>query len=152
NMAGDVLEGVQCMETLLVAPRYTSPSNVLNITLAMSLTHTATAAFNPAAYEYLQEATETTDLLYQPLSYQAEGEDEDVIKLMKEVCSIEGDGRLTGGLLQKMSQVMKVLSRTTTELPLLITTCSTNVRRMVALMSAIVAGPRSLHFFVAQLA
>nr|XP_045591909.1 uncharacterized protein LOC123753944 [Procambarus clarkii] len=149
---GAVLDSLHCSDTLLLAPRYSSSAaSVLNITLSTSLTHTATAPFNSADHEYIQEATETTDLTYQLPSYQEDGEDE-LAELVEEVCSSEGDGRLTGDVLQKMSQLLKVLSRTRAEMPRLAPTCPANVRQLVGVGSAVVGGPRFLHFFVTQLA
>lgn len=46
---GGVLEGVRCTETLLVAPRYTAASQLLNATLTSSLTLNQTTPINPAA-------------------------------------------------------------------------------------------------------
>lgn len=45
---GAVLEGVRCIETLLVAPRYSAASQLLNATLTSSLTLNETTPINPA--------------------------------------------------------------------------------------------------------
>lgn len=44
-----VLEGVHCTETLLVAPRYSAASQLLNATITSSLTLTETRPINPAS-------------------------------------------------------------------------------------------------------
>lgn len=49
--AGGTLEDVRCTEMLMVAPRYTRASQVLNISLITSLTHNYTSDFNPAAFD-----------------------------------------------------------------------------------------------------
>ncbi|XP_063886091.1 uncharacterized protein LOC135114231 isoform X2 [Scylla paramamosain] len=146
----DLLEGVRCTETLLVAPRYTPTSQLLNITLTSSLTPLNASLLEPEVFDYMQGATETTDLTFQ-LEPQKEAQG-NVLQLMEEVCFSEGEERLTAELLQRLSYLSYVLARSTSELPDLPAVCPVNVRRGVALAMAVVGGPRTLHFFVKQLA
>ncbi|ROT81709.1 putative vitellogenin-like [Penaeus vannamei] len=126
DTAGGKLQGVECEETLLVGPRYAAASQVLNVTLRSQLLLTATTTFNPAVYDYLEEATISTDLTFQAVPYQDEGVDVDT--LMKEACASEGRGRLTGSLLQKMSQLVHALARGPAPTPDLSYACPITVR------------------------
>lgn len=145
-----VLEGVRCIETLLVAPRYSAASQLLNATLTSSLTLNETTPIDPATENYMNGARETTDLTFQPEPY--EDEEGNVLQLMEEVCSSEGQERFTAELLQKLSHLSYAISRAASDLPDLPAACPANVRRGVALAVAVVGGPRTLHFFVKQLA
>ncbi|XP_069992141.1 uncharacterized protein [Penaeus vannamei] len=149
DTAGGKLQGVECEETLLVGPRYAAASQVLNVTLRSQLLLTATTTFNPAVYDYLEEATISTDLTFQAVPYQDEGVDVDT--LMKEACASEGRGRLTGSLLQKMSQLVHALARGPAPTPDLSYACPITVRRMLAITTAMAGGPRTLRFFASQL-
>ncbi|KAK7085327.1 hypothetical protein SK128_006091, partial [Halocaridina rubra] len=151
--AEGILEGAACVETLRVAPRYTNKESILNITLSSTLTHTVTTTFNPATYNYLQEATELTDLGYHSILEEDEHAASNASGLLKEMCSSGGDGRLTSSLLQKLSQFTHALARSSSSsLPYLTSTCPVPIRRLVALAAAIVGGPHALPFFVMQLA
>ncbi|XP_042870243.1 uncharacterized protein LOC122252056 [Penaeus japonicus] len=151
DMAGGELQGVECAETLLVGPRYTDASQALNVTLRSHLFLTATTSFNPAVYDYLEEATVSTDLAFQTAPYQTQDEGVDVDALMKEACASEGRGRLTGSLLQKMSQLVHALARGPVPTPDLSYACPITVRRMLAITTAMAGGPRTLRFFASQL-
>ncbi|XP_066983189.1 uncharacterized protein [Macrobrachium rosenbergii] len=108
---------------------------------------------NPDIFEYLQEATEVTDLIYSPVQQEDEDAASNASGVLKEMCSSGGDGRLTSNLLQKFVHFTHALARSTSPtLPYLTATCPIPIRRMVSLAAAIVAGPRALDFFVTQLA
>lgn len=47
----DLLEGVRCTETLLVAPRYTPATQLLNITLTSSLTPLNASLLEPEVFD-----------------------------------------------------------------------------------------------------
>lgn len=59
------------------------------------------------------------------LSFLAEG---NVLQLMEEVCSSEGEERLTAELLQKLSQLSYAITRGAADLPDLPAACPANVR------------------------
>ncbi|XP_047496155.1 uncharacterized protein LOC125043864 isoform X2 [Penaeus chinensis] len=149
DAVGGELQSVECVETLLVGPRYAAVSQALNVTLRSQLFLTATTSFNPAVYDYLEEATVSTDLAFQTIPFQDEGLDVDA--LMKEACASEGRGRLTGSLLQKMSTLVHALARGPAPTPDLSYACPITVRRMLAITTAMAGGPRTLRFFASQL-